>query len=55
MFCLADRFFPSHKLWRSRQNARLEVDHRLPDGSCLSVFELRAEWRSPAEASSDTE
>ena len=48
MLCLADRFFPSYKLWRSaaktgadllwrtRQNARLEVDKRLPDGSYLS-------------------
>ena len=48
MLCLADRFFPSHKLWqaatqtgadllwRTRQNARLEVDQRLPDGSYLS-------------------
>ena len=48
MLCLADRFFPSYQLWqlasqtkadllwRTRQNARLEVDHRLPDGSYLS-------------------
>jgi hypothetical protein len=48
MLCLADRFFPSYKLWRkaahtgaqllwrTRQNARLEVDQRLPDGSYLS-------------------
>jgi hypothetical protein len=48
MLCLADRFFPSHKLWqmasqtgaallwRTRQNARLDVDKRLPDGSYLS-------------------
>ena len=48
MLCLADRFFPSYKLWqaasstgadllwRVRQNARLEVDQRLPDGSYLS-------------------
>jgi len=48
MLCLADRFFPSYKLWRAaadtgadllwrtRQNARLEVDQRLPDGSYLS-------------------
>lgn len=48
MLCLADRFFPSHKLWqkaaatgadllwRTRQNARLEIDQRLPDGSYLS-------------------
>src|SRR6266705_1062284 len=48
MLCMADRFFPSYKLWqaaaktgadllwRVRQNARLEVDKRLPDGSYLS-------------------
>lgn len=48
MLCLADRFFPGYKLWqaaaktgadllwRVRQNARLEVDRRLPDGSYLS-------------------
>ena len=48
MLCLADRFFPSYKLWqtaahtgaellwRTRQNARLEIDKRLPDGSYLS-------------------
>lgn len=48
MLCLADRFFPSYKLWRKatntgaellwrmRQNARLDVEKRLPDGSYLS-------------------
>ncbi len=48
MLCLADRFFPSYKLWRkaaqtgadllwrTRQNARLDVDQRLLDGSYLS-------------------
>lgn len=48
MLCLADRFFPSYKLWqkaaktgadllwRTRKNARLDVDERLPDGSYLS-------------------
>jgi hypothetical protein len=48
MLCLADRFFPSYKLWqaaaktgadllwRVRQNARLEVERRLSDGSYLS-------------------
>ncbi len=48
MLCLADRFFPSSKLWRmaaktgaallwrTRQNARLDVEERLPDGSYLS-------------------
>jgi hypothetical protein len=48
MLCLADRFFPGHQLWRQaaqtgaellwrvRQNARLDVDKRLQDGSYLS-------------------
>jgi thymidylate kinase len=48
MLCLADRFFPSYKLWqaaaqtgadllwRTRQNAHLDVEQRLPDGSYLS-------------------
>jgi len=48
MLCLADRFFPSYELWRKaaqtgadllwrvRQNARLDVDQRLPDGSYRS-------------------
>ena len=48
MLCLADRFFPGYELWkkaaqtgaellwRVRQNARLEVDQRLADGSYLS-------------------
>jgi len=48
MLCLADRFFPSYELWRQaaqtgadllwrvRQNARLDVERRLPDGSYLS-------------------
>jgi hypothetical protein len=48
MLCLADRFFPGYELWRKaartgakllwrvRQNARLEVDQRLADGSYLS-------------------
>ncbi|MGI8743596.1 MAG: IS4 family transposase [Bryobacteraceae bacterium] len=48
MLCLADRFFPSYKLWRmaaktgadllwrTRQNARLDVEKGLPDGSYLS-------------------
>ena len=48
MLCLADRFFPSYKLWRraaktgaellwrTRQNARLDVEQRLRDGSYLS-------------------
>ena len=48
MLCLADRFFPNYKLWslatqtgadllwRTRQNARLDVDKQLADGSYLS-------------------
>jgi hypothetical protein len=48
MLCLADRFFPGYELWRKaaetgadllwrvRQNARLDVDRRLADGSYLS-------------------
>lgn len=48
LLCLADRFIPGYKrwqtaastgadlLWRVRQNARLDVDQRLPDGSYLS-------------------
>jgi hypothetical protein len=48
MLCLADRFFPSYKLWqlaaktgadllwRVRGNARLDVEQRLSDGSYLS-------------------
>ena len=48
MLCMADRFFPGYKrwsmavktgpdlLWRTRQNARLDVEKRLSDGSYLS-------------------
>ncbi len=48
MLCLADRFFPSYELWqkaaqtgadllwRTRRNARLDLDRRLSDGSYLS-------------------
>ena len=48
LLCLADRFYPSYELWRAavqtgaellwrtRTNARLDVDKRLPDGSYLS-------------------
>jgi len=48
MLCMADRLFPAYQLWRAatktgaellwrtRQNARLEVEKRLPDGSYLS-------------------
>jgi hypothetical protein len=50
MLCLADRFFPSYQLWRAvaqtgadllwrtRRNARLDVERRLPDGSYLSYI-----------------
>src|ERR1043166_3881152 len=52
MLCLADRFFPGYQLWRKaaqsgaellwrvRQNARLEIDERLTDGSYLSRIYL---------------
>ena len=59
MLCLADRFFPSYKLWRraaqtgaellwrTRQNARLEVEKRLPDGSYLSrIYASTSDWRN---------
>ncbi len=48
MLCMADRLFPGYKLWqkaaqtganllwRIPTNVRLDVDRRLPDGSCLS-------------------
>ena len=48
MLCLADRFFPSYKLWqaaantgadllwRTRNNSILKPDEHLPDGSYLS-------------------
>lgn len=48
MLCLADRFFPGYRLWqqasstkadllwRTRQNARLDVERRFQDGSYLS-------------------
>ena len=50
MLCMADRFFPRYKLWRTaaktgadllwrtRQKARLDVEKRLPDGSYLSCI-----------------
>jgi hypothetical protein len=59
MLCLADRFFPSYKLWRAaaqtgadllwrtRQNARLDIDKRLPDGSYLSrIYASTADRRN---------
>jgi hypothetical protein len=63
MLCLADRFFPSYQLWqkaaqtgaellwRVRQNARLEVDHRLPDGSYLSrIYPTTSDRRNQRQA-----
>src|SRR3954451_4014317 len=63
MLCLADRFFPSHKLWqkaaatgadllwRTRQNARLDVDQRLPDGSYLSrIYPSTSDRRNERKA-----
>jgi hypothetical protein len=63
MLCLADRFFPSHKLWqtaaktgaellwRTRQNARLDVDQRLPDGSYLSrIYPSTSDRRNQRKA-----
>jgi len=58
MLCLADRFFPSYKLWkraaqtgadllwRVRKNVRLDVEQRLPDGSYLSrIYRTTADRR----------
>jgi thymidylate kinase len=63
MLCLADRFFPSYQLWqsaaqtgaellwRTRQNARLEIDKRLPDGSYLSrLYPTTADRRHQRKA-----
>ncbi len=63
MLCLADRFFPSYKLWRTaarsgadllwraRRNARLEIDRRLPDGSYLSrIYHSTSDRRNQREA-----
>ena len=63
MLCLADRFFPSYKLWRkaaatgadllwrTRQNARLDVDKRLPDGSCLGrIYPTTSDRRNERHA-----
>ena len=63
MLCLADRFFPSHQLWqkaaatgaellwRTRQNARLEIDQQLPDGSYLSrIYPSTADRRKERQA-----
>jgi Insertion element 4 transposase N-terminal/Transposase DDE domain len=58
MLCMADRFFPSYKLWRAaaktgadllwrtRQNARLDSERRLSDGSYLSrIYATTADRR----------
>jgi hypothetical protein len=63
MLCLADRFFPSYQLWqtaaqtgadllwRTRQNARLDVDQRLPDGSYLSrIYASTSDRRKQRQA-----
>jgi hypothetical protein len=63
MLCLADRFFPSYKLWqkaaatgadllwRTRQNARLEIDQHLPDGSYLSrIYPSTSDRRNERKA-----
>ena len=63
MLCLADRFFSSYKLWqtavntgaellwRTRQNARLEMDRRLPDGSYLSrIYPSTSDRRNKRKA-----
>ena len=63
MLCLADRFFPSYQLWqaaatteadllwRTRQNARLEVDRRLADGSYLSrIYTSTSDRRNQRKA-----
>jgi hypothetical protein len=63
MLCLADRFFPSYKLWqkaaktgadllwRTRRNARLEVDKSLPDGSYLSrIYPATSDRRNERNA-----
>jgi IS4 transposase len=63
MLCLADRFFPGYELWRKasqsgadllwrvRQNARLEVDQRLADGSYLSrIYPSTSDRRTRCKA-----
>jgi len=63
MLCLADRFFPSYKLWqkaaatgadllwRTRQNAHLDIDKRLPDGSYLSrIYPTTSDRRKERKA-----
>jgi len=63
MLCLADRLFLSYKLWqraartgadllwRVKQNLRLDVDRRLPDGSYLSrIYAHSADRRKQRNA-----
>jgi len=63
MLCLADRLFVSYKLWqraartgadllwRVKQNLRLDVDRRLPDGSYLSrIYAHSADRRKQRNA-----
>jgi hypothetical protein len=63
MLCLADRFFPSYKLWqqasqtgaellwRTRQDARLDVDRRFRDGSYLSrIYASTSDRRNQRQA-----
>jgi IS4 transposase len=63
MLCLADRFFPSYKLWRkaaktgadllwrTRRNARLEIDQRFPDGSYRSrIYPTTSDRRNERNA-----
>jgi len=63
MLCLADRLFSNPKLWqkatatgadllwRARQNAHLEIDQRLPDGSYLSrIYPSTADRRNERKA-----
>jgi len=63
MLCLADRFFPGYELWRKatqigaellwrvRQNARLDIDKRLADGSYLSrIYRCISDRRNQRKA-----
>ena len=63
MLCLADRFFPSYKLWqaaaktgadllwRTRRNSILKPDRHLPDGSYLSrIYASTSDRRKDRDA-----
>lgn len=63
MLCMADRLFPSYKLWqraaqtgadllwRVKKNVRFDVDQRLPDGSYLSqIYPTSADRRKRRKA-----